>query len=91
MPSNGDHLVSTIAAINDLRMAVDALTDELAAVRAELETLNEKVPAPVDGKLPALVTANGSMPITVNGALPVTSTQLPAQLQGGKVKVTGLL
>lgn len=83
MPSSGDHLVTTVAALADLRAAVEALTDELAAVRAELESLNAKTPALVGGKVPALVTANGAMP--------VSSTQLPPTLATGKLKVTGLL
>lgn len=91
MPSNGEHLAATVQALDGLRSAVDALTDELTAVRQELETLNGKTPTLVNGKVPALVTANGNMPVAVNGTVQVSSTQLPTQLQGGKVKVTGLL
>jgi hypothetical protein len=91
MATVGQHVASAVDALHDLRVALDALTAELQAVRLVLETLNGKVPTAVDGKLPALVTANGAMPISVDGALPVTTDQLPATLANGRVRVTGLL
>lgn len=88
MATLGDHLVSALDTLQELIAAIDEAKAAIEAATAELIELNSKIPAPIGGRLPAFAAIDV---IGTSGNLPVVSAQLPPTLQGGKLRVTGIL